>query len=153
MTPTTIPYGFSTEVALPFTEALARTRAALATQGFGVLCEIDVAATLHQKLGVAMPAYTILGACSPPFAHRALTADPDIGLLLPCNVVVRETDAADRCIVAAIDPEKQLQLADGEALRAIAREVGARLWEVLIAVGQDAEARPGRVTEVAQGAR
>lgn len=140
MPPTPIPYGLTSEVSLPFAEALLRTRAALAAEGFGVLCEIDVAATLHQKLGVDTPPYTILGACNPPLAHRALTADPNIGLLLPCNVVVREGPGRGTSVVSVIDPEKQLRLADGGALSAIAQEVGAKLWRALIAVGASTEA-------------
>ena len=134
-----IPYGFATELDMPFAEALQRTRGALAAEGFGVLSEIDVALTLHRKLGVDVPPYTILGACNPPLAYRALQADPNIGLLLPCNVVVREGAEPGRTVVAAIDPEKQIGLADGGALGTVASDAAVRLWRALIAVGAKGE--------------
>jgi uncharacterized protein (DUF302 family) len=135
MSPTSIPYGFVSELALPFSDALDCTRTALGDEGFGVLCEIDVAATLKQRLGVEMPRYTILGACNPPLAHRALRADPNVGLLLPCNVVVREGDLPGTTVVGVIDPEKQIRGAEGGELGAVAGEAAQRLWRVLIAVG------------------
>ncbi len=96
-------YGTSVTVRAPFAETLARVRAALAGQGFGVLTEIDVTATLRAKLGEQMEDYVILGACNPPFAHQALGIDRSIGLLLPCNVVVRAT--SDGTVVEALDPQ------------------------------------------------
>ena len=130
MSPSSLPYGFAIEVALPFAEALKRVRIALGDEGFGVLCEIDVAATLKQKLGVDIGAYAILGACNPPLANRVLRADPNLGLLLPCNVVIRDGKRPGTCVVAAIDPEKQIKIADGGELSAIAAEASHRLWRV-----------------------
>jgi uncharacterized protein (DUF302 family) len=127
-------YGFGGEVALPYEQAVSRTREALAKEGFGVLTEIDVAATLKQKLGVDFPPYVILGACNPPLAHRALAAEPEIGLLLPCNVTVRAADDPARSIVAAMDPEAALQMAATAAVAPVAAEVAARLRRVLASV-------------------
>lgn len=103
-------YGMSTRLPVPYTEALRRVRAALADQGFGVLTEIDVAATMKAKLDVTMENYIILGACNPPLAHRALNADRSIGLLLPCNVVVRAVDT-DATVVEILDPLTIAELA------------------------------------------
>jgi uncharacterized protein (DUF302 family) len=118
---------------MPFDEALSRVTAELAKEGFGVLTEIDVQATLKKKLGRDMPPYRILGACNPGFAHRALQAEPQIGALLPCNVVVRE-DAQGDVIVEIMDPQAVMQLVDKDEVVAIAREVRARLERVLEAV-------------------
>ncbi|WP_181809230.1 DUF302 domain-containing protein [Streptomyces shenzhenensis] len=111
-----------------FATAVARTRDALAAQGFGILTEIDVTATLKAKLGPAaedMEDYLILGACNPALAHRALTADRSIGLLLPCNVVVRRD--GDRTAVQALDPDTMVALTGLDALRPVAEEATHRL--------------------------
>jgi uncharacterized protein (DUF302 family) len=129
-------YGISTTVPLPFEQAVARTREALATQGFGVLTEIDVTATLRKKLDVEFRPYIILGACNPPLAHRALQAELDIGLLLPCNVVVYATDDPARTVVAALDPVEALSLSGNDAVRPIAEEVRSRLQRVVASVGE-----------------
>ena len=132
----TTRYGIGTTVRLPYEEAVARTREALAAEGFGVLSEIDVAATLRKKLGVDFRPYVILGACNPPLAHQALTAERDIGLLLPCNVIVYADDDPQRSVVAAMDPVEALQLTGNDAVRPLAEEVRARLERVLRAVSE-----------------
>ena len=131
----TTRYGLSTTVPLPYDQALTRTREALAGEGFGVLTEIDVAATLRTKLNVDFRPYMILGACNPPLAHRALQAELDIGLLLPCNVVVYASDDRSSSVVAALDPVEALSLSGSEAVRPIAEEVRGRLQRVLAGVG------------------
>ncbi|MDE2120033.1 MAG: DUF302 domain-containing protein [Betaproteobacteria bacterium] len=122
-------YGFTTSVAGGFEQVVERVTQALKAEGFGVLTTIDAAATLKNKLGVDMPRYLILGACNPGFAHRALQADPDIGLLLPCNVVVREQP--DKKInVGFMDPIAVLKLTDNPAITALAGEVRDKLERV-----------------------
>ena len=136
----TTRYGISTTVSLGYDEAVARTKEALAAEGFGVLSEIDVAATMKKKLDVEFRPYVILGACNPPLAHRALTAERDIGLLLPCNVIVYADDVPGRSVVAAMDPVEALQLTGNDAIAPVAEDVKARLTRVLEAI----EGRAGR---------
>jgi uncharacterized protein (DUF302 family) len=122
-------YGFSITLSGGFDEVVNRVTDALKVEGFGVLSEIDVQATLKAKLGVEKPPYKILGACNPSLANKALEADPDIGLLLPCNVVVRE-DSEGSLTVAFMDPEAVLKLVDRAEIAALAVEVRARLERV-----------------------
>jgi len=130
----TTRYGIATTVALPYEQAVVRVREELAKEGFGVLTEIDVAATLRKKLDVTFPPYLILGACNPPLAHRALIAERDLGLLLPCNVVVYAGDRPGETTVAAMDPVAALELTGNAAVRPIAEEVRSKLERVLAAV-------------------
>ncbi len=123
-------YAFGKTVQMSYDEAIGRATEALAKEGFGVLTEIDVAATLKKKLGKEIPPYKILGACNPQFAHRALDIEPQIGALLPCNVVVR-VDAGGKTIVEIMDPRAVLQLVDRPEIAAIAGEVRERLERVL----------------------
>lgn len=109
-----------------YDSALVQTVAALKAEGFGVLTEIDVKATLKNKLGVEFAPYKILGACNPPLAHRALMAAPEVGLLLPCNVTVRQV-TEDMVEVALVDPVMMLGVVNNPALKAIAEEAGAKL--------------------------
>ncbi|MFI6845230.1 DUF302 domain-containing protein [Kitasatospora sp. NBC_00085] len=125
-------YGIPVTLDLPFADAVERVRAALAEQGFGILTEIDVRATLHAKLGEEIEDYLILGACNPPLAHRALQADRRIGLLLPCNVVVRATDG--RTVVEAMDPQLMVRVTEQPALEAVADEAAGRLRAALDAL-------------------
>ncbi len=118
-------YGFGVRVPLPYGETVERVKAALKEQGFGVLCEIDVKQTMKEKRGIDFRPYVILGACNPPLAERALQAEPDIGLLLPCNVVVYEDDGGS--VVEAMDPVPVLGLVGNPALEPLAREVRQRL--------------------------
>lgn len=126
-----IGYGMSLEVPLPYERAVERAREELAKEGFGVLTEIDVKATLKKKLDVDFRPYVILGACNPPLAHRALSAEPDIGLLLPCNVIVYATDDPAKSRVAAIDPVTQLEITGNEQIGPVAEQVRGKLERVL----------------------
>ena len=126
-------YGFGKTVATPFAETVERVTKALSGEGFGILTDIDVAATMKAKLNVDMPAYRILGACNPPLAHRAILAEPSIGLLLPCNVVVRE-DESGSVRVEFMDTDAVLQLVGKPQIDALATEVRQRLDRVMAAV-------------------
>jgi uncharacterized protein (DUF302 family) len=126
-------YGFGGTVHLAYAEAVAKTKAALKEQGFGVLCEIDVKQTMKEKRGIDFRPYVILGACNPPLAEKALEVELDLGLLLPCNVVVYEIEGGS--VVAAMDPEPVLGIVGNPALEPIAREVKQRLQRALDAVG------------------
>ena len=118
----------ATSLKLPFDDAVARTREVLSQQGFGVLTEIDVKATLKNKLDEDMENYLILGACNPPLAHRAITAHRQIGLLLPCNVVVRsDPDDPGLTLVEAMNPQLLVDVTDEPELQPIAQEVADRL--------------------------
>lgn len=122
-------YGMSKEVDLAFQEAVEKITALLKEQGFGVLTTIDVKATMKEKLGVEREPYVILGACNPQLAHRALSIETDIGLLLPCNVVVYEKNG--HTTVAVLDPEAALNVAGNEGLKDVASEARERLERAL----------------------
>ncbi len=122
-------YSISKKVQLPFAEAVEKTRAALKEQGFGILTEIDVKKTLQEKLGVDYKNYIILGACNPPRAYKALTLEEEVGLLLPCNVIVYEVD--DGVVVAAIDPEVAFTVSNNNALQPLAAEVKQMLTQAV----------------------
>jgi uncharacterized protein (DUF302 family) len=126
-------YAFGKTVNLSFDAALARTTEELAKVGFGVLTEIDVQATMKKKIGLEMAPYRILGACNPAFASQAIAAEPQIGALLPCNVVVRQ-DAQGAVIVEVMDPNAVLGLVDNPAVTPIAAEVRGRLEAMLAAL-------------------
>ena len=125
-------YGITVRTGLPFAEAAAKVRAALKEQGFGVLTEIDVQATLREKLGEEMGEYLILGACNPPLAHRALATDISIGLLLPCNVVVRAESG--QTVVEALDPMTMVAVTGEPSLTAVAEDAASRLRAALAAL-------------------
>ena len=117
---------------LPFGRALERTQEALTREGFGILCDIDVQAKLAEKLGVEMQPYRILGACLPPMAHKAITAEPEIGIMLPCNVVVRGVEGGTR--VEVVDTRAMMTLFPDADLGEVADQVGQRLARVLESV-------------------
>ena len=126
-------YGFSTAYPGSFTEAKQRVTEELQKEGFGVLTEIDVQATLKKKIGLDRAGYTILGACNPGLANRAIEAEPDIGLLLPCNVVVREEDDGE-VTVLFMDPASVMEMIDNATVREVAEEVTGRLRKVCDAI-------------------
>jgi len=125
-------YGFGKTVALPFEAAVAKVTQELANEGFGILTDIDVSATMKKKLGRDMRPYRILGACNPPYAAQAIDAEPSIGLLMPCNVVVREDAAGVH--VELLDPIALFEMTDRAEVAPLAREVRARLDRVLAAL-------------------
>ncbi|MHB0868795.1 MAG: DUF302 domain-containing protein [Chloroflexota bacterium] len=126
-------FGITTRLGIPYAEAVERTKAALKEEGFGVLTEIDVKKTLKEKLGIDTGSYVILGACNPLLAHRAISSDPFVGLLLPCNVVVFEEDGGT--VVSAIDPISMLSGLQNEALESVAAEVRPKLERVIKKLG------------------
>ncbi len=133
--PVTTSYTFGTTVPMAVAEARPIVEAALKVEGFGVLTEIDVAATMKAKLGVDGPPYLILGACNPPLAHRALEAEPSAGALLPCNVVIRERGG--QTIVEAMDPAAVLGVVESTAIEPIAREARERLLRVMASLASN----------------
>ena len=130
----TIRYGFKRTVQATLADAETRVRAALKAEGFGVLTEIDIQAAFKEKLDLDFKRYKILGACSPPLAHRALTEEEDIGLLLPCNVVVYEGDEEGTTVVAALDPVLQLGVSGRDDLGDLADDGQARMKRVIDAI-------------------
>jgi uncharacterized protein (DUF302 family) len=125
-------YGFSKTVDVPYAEAVEKTRAALKEEGFGVLCEIDIKGKLKEKLGVDFRKYVILGACNPALAYKTLQEEINIGLLLPCNVIVYEADEPRKSVVAAIDARTMLSVVgDNVALDAVATKVNEKLHRVV----------------------
>ena len=125
-------YGFSKTIDAPFEEAVERVTAGLKEEGFGVLCEIDIKEKLKEKLGVDFRNYVILGACNPPLAYKTLQQEINIGLLLPCNVIVYDADQAGKSVVAAIDARAMLSVVgDNASLDAVAAEVNERLNRVV----------------------
>jgi uncharacterized protein (DUF302 family) len=127
--PTATGYTLSATTRTSFADTVERVRAELKDEGFGVLCEIDVQATLREKLGAEMEPYLILGACNPPLAHRALSAEPELGTLLPCNVVVYEREGETH--ISAIDAERMLSIVGNDELAPIAAKVRAKLANVI----------------------
>ena len=127
--PATTGYTLTATTTLAFADAVERVRDELKEEGFGVLCEIDVQATLREKLGEEMEPYLILGACNPPLAHRALTAEADLGTLLPCNVVVYERDGQTH--ISAIDAERMLSIVGNDELQPVAAQVRDKLATVV----------------------
>jgi uncharacterized protein (DUF302 family) len=129
----TTAYGIRRVIDRPYEDALERTKKALATEGFGVLSEIDIREKLKEKLGVDFKRYVILGACNPPLAHKALQAEPEIGLLLPCNVIVYE-ESPKKSVVAAIDPDSMVTVTNNDRLAEIATDAKARLERALASI-------------------
>ena len=133
-------YGITIRTSAPFAQAVARVREALKAQGFGVLTEIDLQATLRDRLGEEMEQYLILGACNPPLAHRALSADRRIGLLLPCNVVIRTE--AGQTVVEALDPQAMVAVTGEPSLQPVADEAAGRLQAALDSLQDGRAHRP-----------
>lgn len=129
-------YGIAVSVRLPYDQAVERIRVELAKEGFGVLTEIDVRATLKKKIDAEFRPYIILGACNPALAHKALTAEIDIGLLLPCNVIVYEADTPGESVIAAMDPIQALDLTENPTIHPVAEEARFRLVRALEAAQQ-----------------
>lgn len=125
-------YGRSVTTSLSFSAAVDRVKELLKNEGFGVLCEIDVAKTMKEKIGEEFRPYLILGACNPQLAHRALSAETQLGLLLPCNVVVQEQDG--KTVVSAVDAQKMLDVVGNAALQGVATDANARLNRVIAAI-------------------
>ncbi len=128
-------YGFSKKLDVPYQQAVAEATAALQEEGFGVLTEIDVKATLKKKLDVDFRRYVILGACNPPFAYKALSAELEIGLLLPCNVIVYETEDGGS-VVSALNPMAALGVVDNPALQEVAQQVTRKVQRVIASLDQ-----------------
>jgi uncharacterized protein (DUF302 family) len=134
MNQTTVDYGMRVHLPIPYDEAIVRATEALKVEGFGVLTEIDVKGTLKKKLDVDFRRYIILGACNPPLAHRALSTELEIGLLLPCNVIVYEDESGEGSVVSIIDPIMMLGTGINPNLAPVADEAAARLRRVLAAL-------------------
>ncbi len=126
-------FGITVRLNVPYSEAVEKTKAALKEEGFGVLTEIDVKKTLKEKLGIDRESYVILGACNPPLAHRALSADPFVGMLLPCNVIVYEEGS--QTVVSAIDPISMMSGFQNETLEGVAKEVRPKLERAIRKLG------------------
>lgn len=139
-------YTHTITVPMPYTQAVEATRAALSEQGFGILTEIDVKATFTQKLGAesgeAVGDYVILGACNPTLASKALAAEPELGALLPCNVVVRRGATEDHAVIDAIDPQTMVQLSSAPAIREVAEDAEQRLSAALSTLSGASQNRP-----------
>ncbi|MFW6003755.1 MAG: DUF302 domain-containing protein [Halanaeroarchaeum sp.] len=135
-------YTNRTTVDASFEEAIDATTAALEAEGFGVLCDIDVQATFRENLGEEFQKYRILGACNPPLAHEGLNEEVELGALLPCNIIVYETED-EEVVVSAVDPEQLVAIADNEALDSIASEVNERYGRVIASLA----AGPGSTTD------
>ncbi|WIG58538.1 MAG: hypothetical protein OJF49_001284 [Ktedonobacterales bacterium] len=132
-------YGFGVTLPIGYNEAITRVKGALKVEGFGVLTEIDVRQTLNEKLGTEMPPYIILGACNPHLAQRAIDQEPEIGLLLPCNVVVRAQGDGSR--VEIVDPQAMLGIVGSAQLDAVASEAEQRLRRVVAALEREGAAK------------